>query len=101
MNLLERVWITTAEVKVQPGDMSSGDCLGFMKIIMWAASQEDFVRKLETYLARYQWVLLSVEDTSVVDSSRDYGDEVNQMIEEALQDHNAIRLGTYYSYKAN
>ena len=96
---MENVWITTAEVKMEPGDVPSGDTLGFMKITMWASSREDFVQKLEAYLSRYNWRLLSVENTSIVDRSNDYGDEVNQMIDETLQDRKAIRLGTYYSYK--
>jgi hypothetical protein len=98
---MENLWITTAEVAVEPGDMPSGDKLGFMRITMWASSQEDLVLKLRAYLAEYQWTLLSVENTEVVDASRDYGDEVNQMVQEASQDRNAVRLGTYYSYKAN
>jgi hypothetical protein len=68
---------------------------------MWASSREDFVQKLRAYLAEYQWKLFSLENTAIVDPSTDYGDEVNQMIEEALQDQNAVRLGTYYSYKPN
>jgi hypothetical protein len=66
---------------------------------MWASSKENFVQKLNEYLAEYQWSLLSLENTEMVDPSKDYGDEENQMIEEMLQDHNAVRLGTYYSYK--
>jgi len=98
---MENLWITTAEVAVQPGDMPSGDTLGFMRITMWASSKEDFVHKLKEYLAKYQWNLISMENTEVVDPSRDYGDEENQMIEEMLPDCNAVRLGTYYSYKAD
>lgn len=68
---------------------------------MWASSHEDFSRKLKAYLAEYGWKLLSMDRTGVVDPSLDYGDEVNQMIDETQQDQNAVRLGTYYSYKPN
>jgi len=98
---MEEVWITTAEVQVEPGDMPSGDTLGFMRITMWASSRDDFLQKLLAYLAKYKWKLLSTEKTDVVDPSLDYGDEVNKMIDETLQDRNAVRLGTYFSYKAN
>ena len=96
---MKRVWITTAEVQVQPGDMPSGDTLGFMKVCMWASSREDFCLRLKEYLAKYQWELLSMERTEAVNPSLDYGDEANQMVEDTLRDENAIRLGTYYSYK--
>jgi hypothetical protein len=99
--MMERVWITTAEIEVEPGDMPSGDTLGFMRITMWASSQEDFLQRLRQYLGKYAWKLLSTDKTGVVDPSVDYGDEVNQMIDETVQDKNAIRLGTYYSYKPN
>ena len=98
---MENIWITTAEIGVEPGDMPSGDTLGFMKVTMWASSREDFATKLSAYLSKYKWKLLSIENTDVVDPSRDYGDEVNQMIDETLQDHIAVRLGTFYSYKPN
>jgi hypothetical protein len=98
---MEHVWITTAEIQVEPGDMPSGDTLGFMRVTMWASSHEDFVQKLEAYLAKYKWKLLSMENTAAVDQSTDYGEEVNQMIDETSQDRNAVRLGTFYSYKPN
>ena len=98
---MENVWITTAEIQVQPEDMPSGDTLGFMRITMWASSCDDFYQKLTAYLAKYQWKLISLDKTAIVDRSFDYGDEVNQMIEETLQDQNSVRLGTYYSYKPN
>jgi hypothetical protein len=96
---MEKVWIGTAEVQVQPEDMPSGDTLGFMRVTMWASTYESFVQKLTIYFTEYDWKLLSMENTEVADTSKDYGDEENQMIEETLQDHNAVRLGTYYSYK--
>jgi hypothetical protein len=98
---MDQVWITTAEIQVEPGDMSSGDTLGFMRITMWASSPEGFLRKLEAYLAKYKRKLLSTDKTEVVDPSLDYGDEVNRMIDETQKDRNAVRLGTYYSYKPN
>jgi hypothetical protein len=100
LTMTEKAWVTTAEVKVQADDMSSGDTLGFMRVTSWAPSLEEFCRKLELYLANYQWTLLSMEKAEEVDPSRDYSDEVNQMIEETLKDPNAVRLGTYYSSKA-
>ncbi len=98
---MESIWITTAEVEVEPGDMPSGDTLGFMRITMWASSPDDFVKKLEAYLTKYKWKLIALENTGIVDPSVDHGEEVNQMIDEMLRDRNAVRLGTYYSYKPN
>jgi hypothetical protein len=98
---MEKIWIATVEIEVQPGDMPSGDTLGFMRIIMWASSRQDFFRKVEGYFTKYEWRLLSIDNAAVVDQSTDYGDEVNQIIDETSRDHNAVRLGTFYSYKPN
>jgi len=79
--------------------MPSGDVLGFMKITMWASSEQDFTERVRDYLAKYDWELISTDDTMPVDTSRDHGDEVNQMIDETFEDHNFVRLGTFYSYR--
>jgi hypothetical protein len=96
---MENIWIATVELEVEPGDMPSGDTLGFMRITMWASSRPNLLHKIEEYLFEYKWKPLSVENVAIVDPSQDYGEEVNQMIDETSQDHNAVRLGTFYSYK--
>jgi hypothetical protein len=98
---MKTIWITTAEVRVQPGDMPSGDVLGFMRITMWASSEAEFLAKVRGYLEKYKWELLSVEATASVDPGRDYGDEVNEIIDEISGNEDFVGLGTYYSYKPN
>ena len=83
-----QVWTTTAEVEVEPGDMPSGDTQAFKRVTMWASSHDDYVQKLG-----------GISRQIMVDPSTDYGDEVNQMFDERIQDRNAVRLGTFYSYK--
>jgi hypothetical protein len=96
---MEKVWITTAEVQLQPEDTPSGNVLGFMKIIMWSSSEEELIKKINLYLDQYDWKLLAIEKTQLADMSVDYSDEINQLVDEVFQDKNAIRLGTFYSYK--
>ena len=92
------IWVTTAEVRVEPGDMPSGNTYGFMKILIWATSEADFLDRVRAYLEKYSWELLSVQATEQVDPDRDHGDEMNEMIDEMMEDQNFVRLGTYYSY---
>jgi hypothetical protein len=96
---MKTIWITNAEVRVEPGDMPSGDVLGFMRITMWASSESEFLAKVRAYLDKYKWELLSTQETASVDSGRDYGDEVNKIIDEISGNENFVGLGTYYSYK--
>ena len=88
-----------AEVRVEPGDMPSGDVLGFMNISAWASSEEGFVERVRAYLAKYRWELLSHENARTVDPDRDYGDEANALIDQVRGNEEYIGLGTYYSYK--
>ena len=99
--MMLKMWMTTAEVGVNPGDMPSGCVLGFMNIAMWAPSESEFVDRVRAYLAKYQWNLLSVENTHTIEPDRDYGDEANAIIDEIRENENFVGLGTYYSYKAN
>jgi hypothetical protein len=96
---MSAIWITNAEVRVEPGDMPSGDVLGFIKITMWASSEADFLSRVRAYLGKYKWELISTQETAQIMPDHDYGDEVNQMVDETGQDENFVRLGTYYSYK--
>jgi hypothetical protein len=57
--MVEKVWITTAEIAVEPGDIPSGNTLGFMKITMWASPHEEFLQRLTEYLTKYRWKLIS------------------------------------------
>ncbi|HXR38074.1 MAG TPA: hypothetical protein VN776_03240 [Terracidiphilus sp.] len=98
---MKTIWVTTAEVRVQPGDMSSGDVLGFMRITMWASSEAEFLAKVRAYLEKYKWELLSAEATAPVDPGRDYGDEANEIIDEISGNEDFVGLGKYYSYKPN
>ena len=95
----EAIWIATAEVRVEPGDVPSGNTLGFMKITMWAASEQDFLERVRAYFKKYQWDLLSIDHTFQIDPDADYGDEVNRMVDETSENESFVRLGTYYSYK--
>jgi hypothetical protein len=98
---MDEIWIATVEVEVQREDVPSGDTFGFMRITMWASSRQDFLGKLERYFSEYGWRLISVDNVELVERSKDYTDEVNQMIDETSQDHDAVRLGTFFSYKQN
>ena len=49
---MEHVWITTAVIEGESEDPSE-DTRGFVKITMWASSQDDFFHKLESYLSEF------------------------------------------------
>jgi hypothetical protein len=95
------MWLVTCEILVEPGDMPSGFTKGFLNIATWAGSTEEVREKLSHYLDTFRWHLLSITRALPIDDSRDYGDEINDMIERASTNPQAIILGTFYSYKEN
>ena len=98
---MESIWKVVAEILVEPGDLPSGSTKAFANIVTWADSASIAKEKIAGYLGSYKWQLLSAEDAQVVDEGHDYGDDINQMIEKAQGNPQAIILGRFLSYKEN
>jgi hypothetical protein len=88
------VWLVTAEAALD------GE-IGFINITLWAPSSQEAIERVRAYFHRYDWQLVSVERAIEADSARDYGEELNRLIEETLGNRNFIRLGTYFTYPPN
>ena len=98
---MESIWITLAEISVEPGDLPSGATRAFAKITTWADSSKTVEEKLSRYLETYKWRLLSMQDAQPIDEEHDYGDEIQHMIERTRENPKAIILGRFFSYKVN
>jgi len=98
---MERLWIATCEISVEPGDLPSGLILAFSNIVTWGESSEEVRKKIQIDLDRFQWVLIGCERIELVDKRKDYGDELNDLIDQAEGNPNAILFGRFFSYKPN
>lgn len=98
---METIWMTTCEVLVGPGDLPSGSTKAFANIATWADSADTARQKISRYLESFKWYLISLEDAHPVDESRNYEEEVADMIERTKENPNAIILGHFFSYKEN
>ena len=96
-----KLWIVRVEMTVQPEDFPSGDTVGFTNIVTWASDAEGASSKIREYVARYDWHVLGVEQVNSVDESLSYSDEMNDMIDRARDNPQAILLGTFHSYRVN
>jgi hypothetical protein len=95
-----RIWKIVAEILVEPGDMPSGLTKGFMNVTTWAESSDSAVDKLEKYIERFNWRVISIEDARPVADNEEYVDEQMQdMIDRTRTNPNAIILGTFHGYK--
>ncbi len=90
----ETVWLLTTEAALDGQ-------IGFINITLWATSSQDAIERARAYFQSYDWEILSVERVIEADSARDYGEELNRLIDETLGNRNFIRLGTYFTYPPN
>jgi|SRR5580700_1481265 hypothetical protein len=98
---MQTMWMVTSEVLVEPGDLPTGSTKAFVNVTTWADSVETAREKLSRYLESFKWHLISIEDAHPIDESRDYGEEVADMIERTRDNPDAIILGRFFSYKEN
>jgi hypothetical protein len=100
--LMSELWKIRAEITVEPQDFPSGDTVGFMNIITWADSSEIAQAKIEAYFATFNWHVVGIEEASLIPGNFVYEDEgLQDMIERARDNPDAIICGTFHSYKVN
>jgi hypothetical protein len=95
------LWIVTCEISVEPGDLDTGNTLAFTNIVTWGEGPEDAAEKVRTCSAEYKWIVLGIERVEPVDHDKDYGESLNELIDQASGNPNALLYGTFYSYKVN
>ena len=99
MNTLRTIWLVLCEILVEPGDLPSGSTKGFLRVTMWADSEESVKERLSECLESYRWHLISIEKANPIEESVEYPEEILLMIERTRNSENAIILGRIYSYK--
>ena len=94
---MKQLWKGLCDVRVPQGFLDTGRTLAFAWIVTWAndeASNLDNARKL---LAAYDSELLECDDLEVIDSDSDQG-ELNETVDQARDNPNAILFGGSHSY---
>jgi hypothetical protein len=96
------LWHLFIEMTVPPDEFPSGDTVGFMNVIVAAGSAEAAQARVEAYFATFNWHIVQVESSKVVDSNfTAEDDEFAEMIESARSHPDPIILSTFHSYKIN
>jgi len=94
------LWMVTCEVSVQPGVLHSGNTLAFTNVVTWGNRSEDAVERVRTCFATYKWTLIGVESVKPIED-KDYGDALNELIEQATNNPDTVLYGTFHTYKVN
>ena len=94
-----RLWIITAEILLQPGDLPSGQTKGFTNVVTWADSSTAAQQKVSEVLKTYEWEVLGVEAARPFDESGSYDDDLLDIVDQARTNPNACIYGTIFSYK--
>ena len=95
----QRLWVITAEILVEPGDLSSGETKGFTNIVTWADSSKAAQQKVSKVLKSYKWEVLGVEATRPFDESKSYDEDILDIVDQARTNPDACIIGTVFSYK--
>jgi hypothetical protein len=99
---MSELWHLFIEMTVPPDEFPSGATVGFMNVITLANSAEAAQAKVEAYFATFNWHIVQIESSKVIDSNFiAEEDEFAEMIERARSHPDPIILGTFHSYKIN
>jgi hypothetical protein len=95
------LWIIRCEISVLPGDLKNGRTLAFTNVITWGETSEEAIEKVRKVSAEYRWIVIGIEDASPVDHDKVYGDDLNDLIDQASTNANAVLFGTFHTYPVN
>jgi hypothetical protein len=93
------VWIGLTEVS--KGEGCEIDFHGVGAFIWWATqadSREAFLRKLDAALKYYRLVLLEVSNIGCRDETSNIPEEIQELVERAMENENWVLFGTFHSY---
>ena len=96
---MQQLWVVTAEILVQTGDLASSNTKGFTNVVTWADSAKTAQQKVSKVLKSYGWEVLGIEVARRFDDSRSYDDELLDIVDQARTNPNACIIGTVFSYK--
>jgi len=93
------LWIVTAEIVLQPGDLASGKTKAFVNVVTWADWSKMAEETVSRCLESYGWYVISIEDSHPVEDDRIYEEDIADIIDQARVNPNAVIYGTMFSYK--
>src|SRR5271169_349722 len=97
---MKTLWIALCEIRVEPGDLPSGSNLAFSNIVTWGETRSEVQEKVRNYLSSFRWDLLDCQRIDPVKDDGDYGEELNDLIDQGAENPNAILLlGRFFSYR--
>jgi hypothetical protein len=103
MPKLPELWIGLVEVRPLDRD-AYGAAGAFTNIITWASDAAEFRRKAETIAATLDLYVLDIEgEEPLTQRTKTWtpGDEVEDMIQRAETNPNAIVYGTFHRYRVD
>ena len=96
-----KLWIATCEVSVEPGVLDSARTVAFTNVVTWGETSEDALARIRNCFTEYQWTFIGCEQIDPVNPEKDYGDSLNDLIDRAKDNPNALIYGTFHTYKPN
>jgi len=98
-NKVLKLWVVTAEIVVERGDLPSGNTNAFVNVVTWADSSNQVEQKVRECLESYRWSLVGIEDIHPFGEGGSYGDKVLDTVEQAKNNPQACIIVEAFSYK--
>jgi hypothetical protein len=100
---VKQLWIGLVEVRTLKRSEVLGDAKGaFVNIVTWAVDALQFKRNAEVVLGKLGLFVVEVENPQPIAKKRksaEFEDEIEDMIDRAQDNPNAIIYGTFHTWK--
>ncbi len=87
------------EIMLRPGDLPLGGNKAFVNVVTWANSSDMAKEKVTHCLQSYGWYIISVETIYPVDEDKIYGEDIENIVDQARDNPRAVIYGRMFSYK--
>ena len=94
---MKKLWKGLCDVRLPRGFLDSGGTLSFVWIVTWANDEEGYLDNARKLLATYDGELLEYTNLEAIDADGDHGG-LNEIIDQARDNPNAILFGGFHSY---
>jgi hypothetical protein len=92
------LWIGTFEVYFMNPETPGVWKPAFTTVVTWACDSKEFSDKCNEIVENHGWRLIGTERAGPVSKDGEYSEEVEDMLDRAKDNPNAIILGTFHSY---
>jgi hypothetical protein len=94
---MKKLWKGLCDVRVPRKFLDNGNVLAFVWVITWAENEAAFAKKARALWESHDGELLAYDELEAIEPDSDHS-ELNDLIDEARDNPEAVLFGTFHSY---